>query len=334
MNREKVISSVLGIDAIIKIGKNIVFGKNVRIFSDNVIIEDNVIIKANTIISSDQVFIGKNTKIGKNNNITTPQLFSIKENSVMMNNNNITCRSFVAEDYLFMMNNIEIGGGGCRNRDSHVKIGKYVMLCDRVMLNPSRQITIGHNVGIGSEVNIWTHGAYLQVLRGFPSEEGSVTIGNNVWIPSRVQILPNVIIGNNIVIALNSVVNKHLPDGCLAGGIPVKIIKEDLYPKEKWDEHKINEIIYDYLYQLEWKIPDIKIDIQITHPYVILMKLNNKELYYFDLLNFTIVGEHIDHEVVQDFRDYLRRRGIKIYDGTPFKTITADEFKKYEGWTI
>lgn len=214
------------------------------------------------------------------------------------------------------------------------------MICDRVMLNPSDSITIGHNVGIGSEVNIWTHGSYLSILRGFPVDFGPVKIGNNVWIPTRIQILPNISIGNNVVIALNSIVNKSLPDGCLAGGIPVKVIKENMYPRETWNENQIKDIIKEYKYQLEWKLPTIKFDIQVIEPYILELIIYNDqsvdeefESYRFDLLNFKISGKNIENELVQDFRNYLRRRSIKIYDGTPFRSLTTNEFQKYKDIT-
>jgi len=35
----------------------------------------------------------------------------------------------------------------------------------------------------------------------------------------------------------------------------------------------------------------------------------------------------LSNEVSEDFRDYLRRRGIKIYTNKPFKSITPRSFK-------
>lgn len=52
-----------------------------------------------------------------------------------------------------------------------------------------------------------------------------ITIGNDVWIGGNVTILPGVRIGNNVVIAAGAVVTKDIPDNCLAGGIPAKVLK-------------------------------------------------------------------------------------------------------------
>ena len=54
---------------------------------------------------------------------------------------------------------------------------------------------------------------------------GPVIIEDGVWIGDKVTILPNVRIGKNAVIGANSVVTKDIPENCVAGGIPAKIIK-------------------------------------------------------------------------------------------------------------
>ena len=53
-----------------------------------------------------------------------------------------------------------------------------------------------------------------------------VTIGNDVWIGANCTILPGVTIGNNVVIAAGAVVTKDVPDNCVVGGVPAKVIKE------------------------------------------------------------------------------------------------------------
>ena len=52
-----------------------------------------------------------------------------------------------------------------------------------------------------------------------------VSIGNDVWIGGNVTILPGVTIGNNVVIAAGAVVTKDIPDNCVVGGIPARVIK-------------------------------------------------------------------------------------------------------------
>ena len=56
--------------------------------------------------------------------------------------------------------------------------------------------------------------------------KGPVTIGNCVWIGDKATILPNVNIGDNVIIGANSVVTKSFPSNVVIAGNPAKIIKE------------------------------------------------------------------------------------------------------------
>lgn len=55
--------------------------------------------------------------------------------------------------------------------------------------------------------------------------KGPVIIGKNVWIGDKVTILSGVKVGDGCVIAANAVVTKDIPSGCVAAGIPARIIK-------------------------------------------------------------------------------------------------------------
>ena len=50
-------------------------------------------------------------------------------------------------------------------------------------------------------------------------------VGKDVWIGGNATILPGITIGNNVVVAAGAVVTKDVPDNCLVGGVPAKVIK-------------------------------------------------------------------------------------------------------------
>ena len=147
--------------------------------ANNIDIHETVEIGSNVEIVCDTIKIGKFSKIGDN----------VK----------IHCRNFEVGEWLFMWDGVEVGRGGCYGPNSTVKIGNGVGIFENTVINPSELVEIGDNCGIGSDVMIWTHGAWLDITQGFPADFGPVVIGKNVWLPARSIVLPNVTIGDNVV---------------------------------------------------------------------------------------------------------------------------------------
>ena len=89
---------------------------------------------------------------------------------------------------------------------------------------------IGDNVMMGPECIIYTRNHEFSSTdipmcqQGF-QEERSVYIGNDVWIGSRVTILPGVKIGNGVIIGASAVVTKDIPDYAVAAGNPAVVKK-------------------------------------------------------------------------------------------------------------
>lgn len=50
-------------------------------------------------------------------------------------------------------------------------------------------------------------------------------IKDNVVIGAGAKIIGDIVIGNNVIIGANAVVVKDVPDNCVVGGVPAKIIK-------------------------------------------------------------------------------------------------------------
>jgi acetyltransferase-like isoleucine patch superfamily enzyme len=55
---------------------------------------------------------------------------------------------------------------------------------------------------------------------------GPIILGDNVWLGANAIVLPNVSLGNNVIVASGSVVTKSFQENnIILGGIPAKIIK-------------------------------------------------------------------------------------------------------------
>jgi len=112
-------------------------------------------------------------------------------------------------------------------------IGNNVQIGDDSHITATNRIDIGNNVLAGKKITITdnAHGrSDYEALSIPPSlrslySPGPVIIEEGVWIGDKVTILPNVRIGKNAIIGANAVVTKDIPDNCVVGGIPAKVIK-------------------------------------------------------------------------------------------------------------
>ncbi len=91
-----------------------------------------------------------------------------------------------------------------------------------------KQISIGDSCAISHDVTIMDSDAHeLNGIR----EAIPIHIGNHVWIGTRSTILKGVHVGDGAVIAAGSLVTHDVPAGALVGGVPARVIKENV----KWN---------------------------------------------------------------------------------------------------
>lgn len=285
-----------------RIGKDVEFGSNVSISAKSIEIADSVIFHDDISINC-----RGSLKIG--------------HHGIIGSGARIQCNDLSIGHWFFLCEGLEIGSGGCNSKEANVEIGNYVGIFERVLINPSSQISIGDNCGIGREVQIWTHGAWLDPIAGFPSDFGPVSIGENVWLPARSIVLPNSSIGDNCVIGINSIINKSIPPGSFAAGCPVKLIRADAYPAPLGASERsllIQNIIDEWQIQFTHKVPDVTYAVELVDGYKIRLSIST-EVTTFDCVLKTVEGATTSYS--EDMRDYLRRRGIKIYTDDFFRSV-------------
>jgi acetyltransferase-like isoleucine patch superfamily enzyme len=169
---------------------------------------------------------------------------SIGEGSVINANCIIEGTNVEIGRHFWMDTNSIIGGGSCHDPMAFLKAGDFFHMGKNSQVNIARGVTIGDEVGLGIQTQVFTHGAYLNELNGFPVGFSQVIIGSRVWMPNA-WVNPGITIGDDVVIAAQSLVNKSIPSGCLAAGIPVKIIKENIYPTSLTENEKY--LILDHI---------------------------------------------------------------------------------------
>lgn len=110
---------------------------------------------------------------------------------------------------------------------------------DRVNIGRKTSISINEKVEIGDDTSIsWD--CFIADSDGHPisperrlrhegidsSEIKPVYIGKNVWIGAGSRILKGVTVGDNSIVATNSVVTKNVPPNTIIAGNPAKVVKE------------------------------------------------------------------------------------------------------------
>lgn len=121
-------------------------------------------------------------------------------------------------------------------------VGDFFLANYNVTILDIREVTMGDHVMIGPNTLISTVGHPLSPRgrRNHMAIAKPVTIGNDVWIGANVTILPGVTIGNNVVVAAGAVVTKDVPDNCVVGGVPARILRtiENDLEQEPGEESK------------------------------------------------------------------------------------------------
>lgn len=162
--------------------------------------------------------------------------------------NSIIARDVFIEDTSITItgdNNSIVIGANVKLRQANIIIrgtGCIVTIGDRTTFGGIRIINAGelNNITIGTDclfsdhIELWasdTHPIFNEhgELINF---EKPISIGNNVWVGSRVIILKGVSIGDGSVIGMGSIVTKDVPKDVVSAGSPNKTIKE----KIKWNQ--------------------------------------------------------------------------------------------------
>jgi len=100
-----------------------------------------------------------------------------------------------------------------------LKLGRYTDIGAFCYINAENEVIIEDNVQIGSHCSIYS-------VSTIDNKKGKVILQNNCKIGSHSIIMPGVNVGKNSIVGAFSFVNKDIPDGVLAYGIPAKVIKK------------------------------------------------------------------------------------------------------------
>ncbi|MDC1429231.1 acyltransferase [Emcibacteraceae bacterium] len=256
------------------------------------------------------ITIGARVTFGRNINIRLHGNFDVGEGSHLGNNLTMTGNNVSIGCHFYNSSGFKVGGGGSQNPGSNLTIGDRCVIHNSY-INTASTVTIGDDVGFSNHVDIITHGFWASVLDGYPASFEGVTIGNNVIFGYRTSILMGADICDDVVIGAHSLISKRISEPGIYVGSPVRFIRgiEALSDDEK--VKKLDHIISSYETIAEYH--GVKYTVEANFPWVKFNRFNvNTETFEYS----GVEDAHSD-----DFRDFLRKWGIRIYTDRPFKSM-------------
>jgi hypothetical protein len=201
-----------------------------------------------------------------------------------------------------------IGGGSAFDPGAALVVGDWLHMGRNSHINCARPVKIGSEFGCGIETKVFAHGAYLSELDGFPVQFTGVGIGDRVWLPNA-WVNPGVTLGSDIVVAARSLINRDLPSGCFAGGIPAKVIKEGCYPRKLSRAEQV--AIVERVLQESYPICAFsQANISYASGSLLVTLTNTSAQEIFDLDARRIYG--VVSPAGQAFKNQLRRHGVRL----------------------
>lgn len=170
---------------------------------------------------------------GSNNKIES-HIGSVVKNSLIhiQGNNNII---LIREKACVSGAELWLEGNGCI-----IEIGENTFIGHHTHLACTEEdssLILGNDCMISSYVQVRTGDSHsILNLKGERlNNAGSVYIGHHCWLGEGCKVLKGVSLGNDIVVSTGAIVTKSFENNVLLGGIPAKIIKEEI----TWDSKRL-----------------------------------------------------------------------------------------------
>ncbi|MBD3796020.1 MAG: acyltransferase [Epsilonproteobacteria bacterium] len=194
----------------IKFDKSVCYFRGLLMFGKLIYVEKNVTVRGY-----------ENIEIGKKCKIFQGSIIDASRGKIVFKNNVTIC-----------VNSIVNSAGGFIEIDIGTTIGDFCNLYGQGGLTIEKDVMVASCVQIVP--NSHTYKDVTKAIKFQDEESKGITIRNGCWIGTNVAILDDVIIGKNTVIGAGSIVNKSIPEYCVAAGVPVRIIKQYNFEKQEW----------------------------------------------------------------------------------------------------
>src|SRR4051812_37352619 len=209
-------------------------GKGVKLAFGGIVVGDEVELADHVEIGLLAMVMGRSIRIGRHSSVGTMSYVACE-------------RIQIGEDARIRE---QVFVGGPQLPESSFTLGSRTIILQLASINPTKPVVIGDDTGIGGHCLIFTHGAWLNALDGYPVTYEPVTLGRSVWLPWRVFLMPGTTIGDGSVIGANSLVSGTIPPYSLAVGSPAKVIRSAPdFPRKISEEERhtlVNEMLSEF----------------------------------------------------------------------------------------
>lgn len=171
----------------------------------------NSFIGFGTVLRCNKCIIGENVKIGRYNKITVKTIY-IGNNTKIGNNNTL-------EGYAKYSSK--------EKNSNFINIGEDCLITNGHLIDGAYGVFIGDNTWLaGRNSSIYTHGT--------TQKNGSTIIGKRCYIGSDCKFTPNIILGDNVLVGIGSVITKSFNSDCMVAGVPAVIKKQNYLWYDNW----------------------------------------------------------------------------------------------------
>lgn len=216
------------------VGKNAVIRAERFVTTGRFSLGDDVSITARVVVLGDGARIERGTTV---RGLGKPMdNFRMGDESFIGFASQILCPSFEMGDYS-QLHNTALASGY-----QPLTMGHNCWIGQNTILNCTERLSMGNNVRIGTQSQLWTHVASGELLEGctlFGSKP--LVLEDNVWIVGGAVISPGLVLKRNAVIMVGSVMTRsaeafHTYAGVPAADVTAKINAwKPVTAQEKWD---------------------------------------------------------------------------------------------------
>jgi acetyltransferase-like isoleucine patch superfamily enzyme len=272
-------------------------GKHVRLGPGAVIIGKDVQLADHVQLGPLAVVIGRTIRIGRHSSVGAMSYLACE-------------RITIGEDAKIRE---QVYVGGPQLPESSFTLGNRTIVLQMAFINPTKPVVIGDDTGIGGHCLLFTHGAWLNALDGYPVTYEPVTLGNSVWLPWRVFVMPGSTIGDGSVIGANSLVHGNIPPKSLAVGTPAKVIRSAPdFPRALSDDERariVGELVAEF-------------DRYLTHEGAAIENRHDSRVYRIGKRAWRLLWRRVDGAPLP-----RGERGDTILTEVPLTTAERDELR-------